>query len=67
MPAASVSRTARHFGYSRTTVYRWLGRFVRLHLKTLEDHSSAPRRRRRPGWTVAQVEAVHLLRERYPR
>jgi transposase InsO family protein len=64
---ANVSRTARHFGYSRPTVYRWLARFDRARLETLEDRPSAPRRRRRPTWTVAQVEAVYELRERYPR
>jgi transposase InsO family protein len=64
---ANVSRTARHFGYSRPTVYRWLARYDRNRLETLEDRPSAPRRRRRPTWTVDQVEAVRLLRERYPR
>jgi transposase InsO family protein len=64
---ANVSRTARHFGYSRPTVYRWLGRYDRFRLESLEDRPSAPRRRRRPTWTVEQVEAVRLLRERYPR
>jgi len=64
---ANVSLTARHFGVSRPTVYRWLGRFDPLRLTTLEDASSTPRRRRRPTWTVAQVEAVRGLRERYPR
>jgi transposase InsO family protein len=64
---ANISRTARHFGYSRPTVYRWLARFERLRLESLEDRSSAPRRRRRPTWTVAQVEAVRELREQYPR
>ncbi len=63
----NVSRTARHFGYSRPTVYRWLGRFERLHLETLEDRSSAPRRRRRPTWTVDQLRAVRAVRETYPR
>ena len=63
----NVSRTARHFGYSRTTVYRWLGRFDRFHLERLEDRASTPRRRRRPTWTLEQIEAVRLLRERYPR
>ena len=33
----NVSRTARHFGYSRPTVYRWLRRFERDRLETLED------------------------------
>ena len=63
----NVSLTARHFGVSRPTVYRWLGRFEPLRLTTLEDASSAPRHRRRPTWTVHQVEAVRDIRERYPR
>lgn len=62
-----VSRTARHFGYSRPTVYRWLDRFDRSRLETLEDRSSAPRRRRRPTWTMGQLGAVRELRTRYPR
>ena len=64
---ANVSRTARHFGFSRPTVYRWLGRFDRLRLETLEDRSSAPRRRRRPTWTLGELGAVRALRARYPR
>lgn len=64
---ANVSRTARHFGFSRPTVYRWLARYERFRLESLEDRSSRPRRRRRPTWTVEQVEAVRRLRERYPR
>jgi transposase InsO family protein len=63
----NVSRTARHYGYSRPTVYRWLARYDRLRLETLEDRSSAPRRRRRPTWTVDQLGAVRELRARYPR
>jgi putative transposase len=63
----NVSRTARHFGVSRPTVYRWLGRFDRFRLETLENRSSAPRRRRRPTWTIDQVRAVRVVRERYPR
>jgi transposase-like protein len=63
----NISRTARHFGYSRPTVYRWLGRFDRHRLESLEDRSSAPRRRRRPTWSVEQLQAVREIRERYPR
>ena len=63
----NVSLTARHFGVGRPTVYRWLGRYDRFHLESLEDRSSAPRRRRRPTWTSAQVGAVRAIRERYPR
>ena len=63
----NVSLTARHFGVGRSTVYRWLARFDRFHLETLEDRSSAPRRRRRATWTVAQLRSVQAIRERYPR
>ena len=63
----NVSLTARHFGVGRTTVYRWLARFDRFHLETLEDRSSAPHRRRRPTWTVEQLRAVKAIRETYPR
>jgi transposase InsO family protein len=64
---SSVSLTARHFGVARPTVYRWLGRFDRFRLETLEDRGSAPLRRRRPTWTAAQLRAVREIRERYPR
>ena len=64
---ANVSLTARHFGVGRPTVYRWLGRFDRLHLESLEDHGSTPRRRRRPTWTVEHLRAVKAVRETYPR
>ncbi len=64
---ANVSLTARHFGVGRTTVYRWLGRFDRFHLESLEDRPSAPRRRRRPTWTVDQLRAVRAVRQTYPR
>lgn len=63
----TVSRTARHFGSSRPTVYRWLARSDRRHLASLEDRSSRPRRCRRPTWTLQAVEAVRERRERYPR
>ena len=52
---------------ARPTVYRWLARFDRFHLESLEDRSSAPRRRRRPTWTLDQLAAVKAVRETYPR
>lgn len=63
---ANVSRTARHFGFSRPTVYRWLRRYDRFRLASLEDRPSLPHRRRRPAWTAAQAEAVRAVREQYP-
>ena len=64
---SNVSLTARHYGVGRSTVYRWLGRYDRFHLETLENRGSAPHRRRRPTWTLAQLQAVRSIRERYPR
>jgi putative transposase len=61
-----VARTARHFGYSRQTVYVWLGRFDAADPASLEDRPSLPHRRRRPTWTTREIEAVRELRERYP-
>lgn len=64
---ANVSLTARHFGLARPTVYRWLARFDRDRLESLENRSSAPRRRRRPTWTIDELRAVRTIRETYPR
>jgi putative transposase len=61
-----VALTARHFGFSRQTVYVWLRRYDGRDLSSLEDRSSRPHRRRRPSWTPAQAEAVRALREQYP-
>lgn len=64
---ADVSLTARHFGFSRPTVYRWLARYDGSRPISLEDRSSRPHRRRRPTWTWHEAEVVRGLRERYPR
>jgi putative transposase len=64
---SDVSRTARHFGFSRPTVYRWLARYDPRHPASLEDRPSRPSRCRRPTWTLEQARAVRHLRERYPR
>ena len=61
-----VSLTARHFGWSRPTVYRWLARDDGR-AASLEDRTSRPTRCRRPTWTHEQLCAVRDLRGRYPR
>jgi transposase InsO family protein len=63
----NVSLTARHFGWSRPTVYRWLDRYDPRHLGRLEDRSSRPARCRRPTWTSEQRLAVKRVREAHPR
>ena len=62
----NVSLTCRHFAISRQTFYRWLGRFDPRNLQSLEDHSSAPHRRRLSKWTTEHALAVLALRESYP-
>ncbi len=63
----NLSLTARHYGFSRPTVYRWLGRYDRFRLETLEDRPSRPVRRRRPTWTLVELDAVRRVRLAYPR
>jgi len=62
----NVSLTCRRFGLSRETFYRWKRRYDPHDLRTLEDRSSRPKKRRRPTWTSEQVAAVKALREQYP-
>jgi putative transposase len=63
----NVSRTCRHFGISRSTFYRWKGRYDPWRLETLEGRSTRPRRCRRRSWTSEQVTAVLQVRLEHPR
>lgn len=63
----NASLTCRHFGISRPTLYRWLGRFDPEDLRTLEERSHRPRRLRKPTWPMELLEATLRLREKYPR
>src|SRR5260370_679815 len=62
----NAARTCRHFGISRQTFYRWLRRFDRHDLTTLEGRSHRPRNIRQPTWTAALAESVLALRKQYP-
>src|SRR5260370_760757 len=62
----NAARTCRHFGISRQTFYRWLRRFDRHDLTTLEGRSHRPRNIRRPTWTTATAERLLALRKQYP-
>lgn len=64
---SNVSRTARHFGYSRQTVYRWLRREDLRQPTSLIDRSSRPRRVRERTWGEHEVAAVRTARQEYPR
>lgn len=62
----NVSLTCRHFGISRSTFYTWKQRYDPRDLRTLEDRSSRPLRRRQKNWTTDEVLAVLGLRKKYP-
>ena len=51
--------TADHFGISRKTFHKWLGRFDEANLKTLEEHSRAPKRKR--DWMVTHQEEDSII------
>jgi transposase InsO family protein len=59
--------TCRHFDISPQTFYRWRRRYDPRNLRTLEERSRRPRRRRQPTWSPQLAEAVLSLREQYPR
>ena len=58
----NVSRTARHFGHSRSTLYDWLMRG-----SALEDRSRRPKRVRQPTWSAELEAQVLALRDANPR
>ena len=59
--------TGRYFGSRRQTCYRWKRRYDPDDLKSLQDGSPRPPRRRQPTWTLPLVESVLALRRPYPR
>ena len=62
----NVSLSCRHFGISRSTFYRWQGRYDPRNPRTLEDRSSVPKHCRQPTWGLTELQAVRRLREQHP-
>ena len=62
--SANVRATAKHFGISRKTLHKWLGRFDETHLKTLEEHSKAPKTKRDWMVTFREEERIISLRKK---
>ena len=65
-----ATQTARHFGISRKTFYKWYGQFDsdNLHtLKKLEDKSKAPKRVRQREITLIQEQRIIKLRKAHIR
>jgi putative transposase len=51
--------TGSRFGISRKTFHKWLGRFKEGNLRTLEEHSRAPKRKR--AWEVKWQEEERII------
>jgi transposase InsO family protein len=65
-----ASQTARHFGISRKTFYKWYGQFDPDNLYSLhklEDKSKAPKRVRQREITSTQEQRIITLRKKYIR
>lgn len=55
----NVSQTARHFGISRQSFYKWKRRYNPYHLESLEEKSRRPKRTRQ--WEVSRLEEFRIL------
>lgn len=60
----NATSTASHFGISRKTFHKWLKRFDETHLKSLEEHSRAPKTKRDWMVTLKEQERVISLRKK---
>jgi len=54
--------TARHFGLSPNTIYKWLKRYNRRNLKSLNSYSTKPRRYRQSILPVYTLQLIKQLR-----
>lgn len=59
----NISLTARHFGCTRSYVYKWLKRFNPKHLESLEDKSRRPHRVRTPRYDYEVIALIRKYRE----
>ena len=59
-----VAPTARHFGIARKTLHHWLKRFDTRRVKSLEEQSLAPKKKRQWMVTDAQEQRIRVLRKK---
>jgi len=62
----SASVTCRHFGISRSTLYRWLDVYDPSDPASLKPLSRRPHRTRQPTWSKRHLFAVAELSRRHP-
>jgi putative transposase len=63
----NASRTARHFGVSRSSLHLWLKHYGEGGPRALEDRSRRPKRVRQPTWSAELEARVLKLRQENPR
>jgi len=63
----NASLVSRYFGISRKTFYYWKKRYNPYNLKTLEDRSRAPIKRRKPEITYLEEQRIISLRKKHLR
>ena len=63
----NASLTCRYFGITRSKWYFWINKFDETNLRTLEDDSTAPVKRRQKEYTNLQYERVVKLRKQFIR
>ena len=63
----NASLACRYFGISRKTFYKWLNRYERDDLSTLESLSRAPMGKRRRELSLEQEDRIRALRKKYIR
>ena len=63
----NAALTCRYFGISRKTFYKWLNRYDKYDLSTLESLSRAPMGRRKRELSLEQEDRIRALRKKYIR
>ena len=63
----NVALTCRYFGISRKTFYKWLNRYDKHNLSTLESLSRAPMSKRKRELSLEQEGRIRTLRKKYIR
>lgn len=62
----NASLTARYFGCSRSFIFKWLKRFNRWELSSLESKSRRPKHTRCVQYDTQTVSIIKKIREEYP-
>jgi putative transposase len=62
----NASLTIRHFGIAKATFYKWLGRYNKYNLSTLENLPTRPHHTRKAEYNTEFIALIRELRQEYP-